>query len=74
MNTRALVLFFLARKNCATLKEICEALNLSENNAKVVLSRLAKEKFITRRWLKDIEGKKKRLYCISTTKLKEYSV
>ncbi len=58
MNTRALVLFFLARKNCAILKEICEALNLSENNAKVALSRLAKEKFITRRWLKDIEGKK----------------
>ncbi len=74
MNTKALVLFYLGRKNCATLQEIVRDLHISEGNAKVVLSRLAKEHYITRRWLKDIEGKKKRLYCISTTKVKELNV
>jgi len=74
MNTRGLILFYLGRKNCATLSEICKSLNLTENNAKAELSRLAKEHYITRRWLRDVTGKRVRLYCISTTRLKEYSV
>jgi len=74
MNTRALVLFYLGRKSCATLSEICESLQLDENNAKVTLSRLAKEHYITRRWLRDVQGKRVRLYCVSTTRLKEYNV
>jgi DNA-binding MarR family transcriptional regulator len=74
MNTRGLILFYLGRKNCATLEEICRDLKLDQNNAKVTLSRLAKEHFITRRWMRDSSGKRIRLYCISSTKLKEYSV
>jgi len=74
MNTRALVLFYLGRKNCATLGEICRDLRLNENNAKVILSRLARERYITRRWLRDVSGKRKRLYCVSTTRLKEFNV
>jgi len=74
MNTKALVLFYLGRKNCATLAEICRDLQLDENNAKVTLSRLAREHFVTRRWLRDVSGKRKRLYCISTTRLKEFNV
>jgi len=74
MNGKALVLFYLARKNCCTLVEICRDLGIEENNAKVILSRLAKEHYITRRWLRDVSGKRKRLYCISTTKIKEYNV
>jgi len=74
MNARALVLFYLGRKNCATLSEICQSLQIDENNAKVILSRLAKEHFITRRWLRDVQGKRVRLYCVSTTRLKEFNV
>jgi DNA-binding MarR family transcriptional regulator len=74
MNTRALVLFYLGRKNCATLVEICRDLQIDQNNAKVTLSRLAKERYITRRWLRDVTGKRKRLYCVSTTKIKEFNV
>jgi len=74
MNKQALVLFYLARKNCATLVEICRDLRLDENNAKVTLSRLAKQRFITRRWLRDVTGKRKRLYCVNSTKIKEYNV
>jgi len=74
MNTRGIILFYLGRKNCATLTEICQSLNLTEDNAKVMLSRLAKEHYITRRWLRDTTGKRVRLYCISSTKIKEYNV
>jgi len=74
MNTRALVLFYLGRKNCVTLREICRDLNIDENNAKVTLSRLAREHYITRQWLRDISGKRKRLYYVSTTRLKEFNV
>jgi len=74
MNIRTLILFYLGRKNCATLVEICRDLKIDENNAKVALSRLAKERYVTRRWLRDVTGKRKRLYCISTTKLKEFNV
>jgi len=64
----------LGRKNCATLSEICQSLQIDENNAKVILSRLAKEHYITRRWLRDVQGKRVRLYCVSTTRLKEFNV
>lgn len=74
MKVKALVLFYLGRKNCATLVEICRDLKIDENNAKVALSRLARDHYITRRWLRDVSGKRKRLYCISTTKIKEYNV
>jgi DNA-binding MarR family transcriptional regulator len=74
MNNQALVLFYLGRKNCATLEEICRDLHLNENNAKVTLSRLAKQRYVTRRWLRDVTGKRKRLYCVSTTRLKEFNV
>jgi len=74
MNSKALVLFYLGRKNCATLVEICRDLQIDENNAKVILSRLAKEHYITRRWLRDVSGRRKRLYCVSTTRLKEFNV
>ena len=74
MRVKALVLFYLGRKNCATLAEICRDLQLDENSAKVALSRLAKDHYITRRWLRDVTGKRKRLYCVSTTKLKELNV
>ena len=67
-------MFYLGRKNCATLEEICRDLRINENNAKVTLSRLSREHYITRRWLRDVSGKRKRLYCISTTRLKEFNV
>jgi len=74
MRTQTLILFYLGRKNCATLDEICKDLHINENNAKVILSRLAREHYITRRWLRDVSGKRKRLYCVSTTKIKELNV
>jgi len=74
MKKRGLVLLYLARKNCATLSEICKDLGIDENNAKVTLSRLAKQHYVTRRWLRDVSGKRKRLYCISTTILKEFNI
>ncbi len=74
MNTRGIILFYLARKNCATLDEICRDTKIDENNAKVALSRLAKEHYITRRWLRTPDGKRIRLYCVSTTRLKELNI
>ncbi|MBB5255179.1 sulfolobus plasmid regulator [Sulfurisphaera ohwakuensis] len=74
MNIRGLILFYIARKNCATLDEICNNLKINENTAKIALSRLAKEHYITRRWLRTPEGKRFRLYCISSTRLKEFNV
>ena len=74
MNTKGLILFYLGRKNCAVLSEICESLNIDENNAKVALSRLTKDHYVTRRWMRDVNGKKVRLYCVNSTRLKEFNV
>ena len=74
MNTRGIILFYLARKNCATLGEICGDLKISENVAKIALSRLAQERMITRRWLRTVDGKRLRLYCVNTSVLKELNL
>ena len=70
MNTRGLVLSYLAKKTCATLEEIAESVKISKGNVKTVLSRLARERYITRRWIR-VAGQRKRLYCINTSVLKE---
>ncbi|BAB67187.1 hypothetical protein [Sulfurisphaera tokodaii] len=45
MNTRGLILFYLARKNCATLDEIYSNFQINKNTAKIALSWLAKEQY-----------------------------
>ncbi|BBG25008.1 hypothetical protein IC006_2342 [Sulfuracidifex tepidarius] len=65
------LLFYIARKNCVSLDEIVRDLGINRGTAKVYLSRLAEEHIITRRWLRNGEGKRIRLYCVSTKLLKE---
>jgi len=74
MNTRGIILLYIGRKNCITLQEVCRDLHLDEHNAKMALSRLTREHYITRRWMRDSNGRRVRLYCISSSKLKEYNV
>ncbi|BCU67998.1 hypothetical protein HS7_14350 [Sulfolobales archaeon HS-7] len=74
MNMWRIIPFYLARNNCETLDEICRDVNIDENNAKVVLSRLAKEDHITRRGLRTPNGKRIRLYCVSMMRLEEINI
>jgi DNA-binding MarR family transcriptional regulator len=62
---------YIAGGGCCTLKEIEEALGIDEGTALVYLSRLAKKHVITRKWTRDYQERKVRLYCISSGFLKE---
>lgn len=65
-----LILTYLARHTCATLEELSKDLYLSKSAVLSACSRLKSKGYITYKWLRS-EGKRKRLYCINTSFLKE---
>ena len=70
-NSQALILAYLSRHTCATLDNLVNDLGLSQSAALSACSRLRAKGLITYKWLKMSGGKRKRLYCISSTFLKE---
>ena len=69
-NTQALILTYLARHTCATLEELTKDLGLSESAVLSGTSRLKRRGYITYKWLR-VGGRRRRLYCINSSFLKE---
>jgi len=65
-------LLYIAEKQCRgyhELKEYANHIGISESYLKVILSRLAKRKLITRYWSRTEAQRRERRYCINPDKV-----